>query len=59
MYTNLFSVNNKNNTPPRCSEDQDNLRSELITLVLRYPPHSGDKALTRVTWVPRKPTWCF
>ena len=33
--------------PRRCSEDQDNLRYALITFVLRYTSHSGDKAELR------------
>ena len=45
--------------PRRCSEDQDNLRYALITFVLRYTSHSGDKALTQVIWVLRKPTRVF
>ena len=51
---------NKNKKHPRrCSEDQNNLRYELITFVLRHPPHSGDKALTQVIWVLRKPIRVF
>ena len=45
--------------PGRCSEDQDNLRYALITFVLGYTPHSGEKALTQVIWVHRKPTQMF
>ena len=45
--------------PRRCSEDQDNLRYSLITFVLCYTPQSGDKALTQVIWVLRKPTGVF
>ena len=45
--------------PCRCSEDQDNLHYALITFVLRYTPHSGDKTLTQVIWVLRKPTRVF
>ena len=30
--------------PRRCSENPDNLRYALITFVLRYTSHSGDKA---------------
>ena len=30
-----------------------------ITFVLRYTPHSGDKALTQVIWVLRKPSCVF
>ena len=30
--------------PRLCSEDPDNLRYALITFVLRYTSHSGDKA---------------
>ena len=33
--------------PRRCSEDPDNLRYALITFVLRYTSHSGDKAYLR------------
>ena len=40
----------------QCSEDQDDLRYALITFVLHYTPHSGDKTLTKVIWVLRKPT---
>ena len=42
--------------PHLCSEDLDNLRYALITFMLRYTLHSGDKALTQVIWVLRKPT---
>ena len=45
--------------PRLCSEDRDNLHYALITFVLWYTPHSGDKALSRVIWVLRKPTRVF
>ena len=32
----------------------DNLRYALITFMLRYTQHSGDKALSQVIWVLKK-----
>ena len=35
------------------------LSCTLITFVLGYTPHPGDKSLTQVIWVLRKPTRVF
>ena len=62
MYILLFYVHNENKKhPPMCSENQDNIRYALITVVLSYTPRSFDKASTQVCLIRviRKPSQFF
>ena len=47
----MVLVQNRYKNTCLCSEDPDNLCYALITFVLCYTPHSGDKALTQVILV--------
>ena len=52
VYLMVFSTDLNYKHQLRCSEDQNNLRYALITIVLRYIPHSPNLVL-------RKPTRVF